>query len=390
MQNLVLFDDARHVTLLPLTYTRPVSELRVGILKIREKWERWFNTSASWLSRDYLREKYPMQAANDTLYINSGLLPDKDMVDLLGKLAKNQALVDGNTILAARADHFQDVISGNTASTEINRQYRSITHPYDIFALNGAEIADDFRAVTANRTSAGLNATNGIINKNSIFIEEGAEINYATINAGTGPVYIGKDAKIMEGATIRGPLALLNGSTIKMGAKIYGATTIGPQSKVGGEIKNVVIQGYSNKAHEGYLGDAVLGSWCNLGADTNNSNLKNNYAEVKLWNYSAERFVKTGLTFCGLIMGDHSKAGINTMFNTGTVVGVNANIYGDGFPRNFIPSFSWGGSHGFKTYKIDKALEVAEAVHKRKNMQFDEAERNILRKVFDLSAKYRQ
>jgi len=223
-----------------------------------------------------------------------------------------------------------------------------------------------------------------------IFVEEGAKVECAILNASTGPIYIGKDAEIMEGAIVRGPLALCEHAALKMGAKIYGPTTIGPHSKVGGEVNNSVIIGYSNKGHDGFLGNSVLGEWCNIGADSNNSNLKNNYAEVKLWNYPQERFVNTGLTFCGLIMGDHSKCGINTMFNTGTVVGVNANIFGSGFPRNFVASFSWGGAAGFTTYKTADAFEVAARVFDRRGMVFNETEQEILQHVFEITAKYRK
>jgi len=220
-------------------------------------------------------------------------------------------------------------------------------------------------------------------------LEEGVDISFATLNASKGPIYIGKDAIIMEGSLVRGPFALCHDSILKMGAKIYGATTIGPLSKVGGEVNNTVFFGYSSKAHEGYLGNAVIGEWCNLGADTNNSNLKNNYAEVKLWSYETERFAKTGLQFCGLMMGDHSKCGINTMFNTGTIIGVSANIFGGNFPRNFIPSFSWGGSGGFSTYVMNKVNEVATVVMKRKHVDYDEQEKKILQHIFDETEKYR-
>jgi UDP-N-acetylglucosamine diphosphorylase/glucosamine-1-phosphate N-acetyltransferase len=228
------------------------------------------------------------------------------------------------------------------------------------------------------------------LGKENIFLEPGAKIECATLNASTGPIYIGKDAEIMEGALIRGPFALCEHATLKMGTKIYGPTTIGPHSKVGGEVNNSVIFGYSNKAHDGFLGNSVIGEWCNLGADTNNSNLKNNYIEVKLWDYASGRFIPTGLQFCGLIMGDHSKSGINTMFNTGTVVGVSANIFGSGFPRNYIPSFSWGGAQGYITYHIDKALEVASQVMKRRDIKLDEIEQDILKHIFEITASKRK
>lgn len=390
MQNLVLFDDARHINLLPLTYTRPVSELRLGILKIREKWELQFKLQGSWLTRDYLRAKFAMKTADDNLFINSGLLPSGNLVKQIEQLQKGEALVRDKLVLAARATHFQEITSGDIRKKAFSGEYQEIQRPYELFSLNAFELAADFQRITHGRTSHELPATNGLLNEAHVFAEEGTNVQFATINASTGPVYIGKNAQIMEGAHIRGPAAVMENAVVKMGAKIYSGTTIGPYSKAGGEIKNVIIQGYSNKAHEGYLGDSYIGEWCNLGADTNNSNLKNNYAGVKLWSYNEERFLKTGLTFCGLIMGDHSKSAINTMFNTGTVVGVSTNIYGSGFPRNFIPSFSWGGARGLATFKPEKAFEVASKVFERKGKTLDETEKNLLQKIFEMSAKYRK
>jgi UDP-N-acetylglucosamine diphosphorylase/glucosamine-1-phosphate N-acetyltransferase len=276
-------------------------------------------------------------------------------------------------------------------STKVEHPYPiiKISYPWDIFSNNEKAIASDFELITKGRTSANLSNTNRYIG-NNIFIEEGAKVEFSILNATTGPIYIGKDAEIMEGAIVRGPLALCEHAALKMGAKIYGATTIGPHSKMGGEISNSVIFGYSNKAHDGFLGNSVLGEWCNLGADTNNSNLKNNYALVKVWNYPQERFINTNLQFCGLIMGDHSKSGINTMFNTGTVVGVSANIFGDGFPRNFIPSFSWGGAQGFTVFTINKAFEVASQVMKRRNIDFSDDDKAILTHIFEVTEKYRR
>src|SRR5690606_7840722 len=256
----------------------------------------------------------------------------------------------------------------------------------DIFSKNTLAIQADFDLLTKGRQSAAIPDSVFCINRKNIFVEEGARLNFASLNASDGPIYIGKNAEIMEGCTIRGPFALCDSSTLKMQTKIYGGTSIGPHSKVGGEVNNSVIFGYSNKAHDGFLGNSVIGEWCNLGADTNNSNLKNNYAEVKLWDYEKEGFANTGLQFCGLMMGDHSKCGINTMFNTGTVVGVSANIFGSGFPRNFIPSFSWGGSGGFTTYNTEKAFEVAKVVMSRRNIEFSDLDAKILVHVVEEKA----
>jgi UDP-N-acetylglucosamine diphosphorylase/glucosamine-1-phosphate N-acetyltransferase len=225
----------------------------------------------------------------------------------------------------------------------------------------------------------------------NLFVEDGVKANFATINASEGPVYLAKNSELMDGCIIRGPFSLGENATVKMAAKIYGPTTVGHHSKVGGEINNCVIFGYSNKAHDGFIGNSVIAEWCNLGADTNNSNLKNTYDEVKVWNYATEKFISSGMIFCGLIMGDHSKSGINTMFNTGTVVGVNSNIYGSGFQRTFIPSFAWGSSStGYITYEVQKAIDVAKKVYERRGLDFDQTEIDILKTVFNITFTYRK
>ncbi|MFL5752485.1 MAG: GlmU family protein, partial [Bacteroidia bacterium] len=264
-----------------------------------------------------------------------------------------------------------------------------ITFVWDIFSRNGKAFADDFELLTKGRKSQILSKSNRVIGKGKIFIEKGASVECAVLNTTNGDIYIGKDAVVMEGCFLRGPIGLCEHAELKMGAKIYGPSTFGPYCKVGGEVNNSVLFGYTNKGHDGFLGNSVLGEWCNLGADTNTSNLKNNYGNVKIWNYGAEEMVDTGMQFCGLFMGDHSKCGINTMFNTGTVVGVNANIYGGDFPINFIPSFSWGGAEFFEDYKLHKALEVAERVMSRRNVNLSQADREILTHVFEYSKRYR-
>ena len=392
--NYILFDLHKDwENLLPLTFTRPISELRVGILTIKEKWDKLLNTKCSYLTEGYLQEKYQQVSETNNMYINASVIPNKRLIEEISKLKSGQILVKDNILISVCTDDkftkIEDSTFNNFERISTNNIFSEINFPYDIFQKNGIEIENDYYIITKGRKSAPISRTNGFIGKN-IFIEEGASIEFATINAKDSFVYIAKNAVIMEGVNIRGSFALGENSVVKMGTKIYGPTTIGHSSKVGGEINNSVIFGNSNKGHEGYLGNSVLGEWCNLGADTNNSNLKNNYAEVKIWNYTSERFAKTGLQFCGLIMGDHSKCGINTMFNTGTVVGVNANIYGAGFPRNFIPSFSWGGALGFKEYQINKAFEVNEVVMARRNLEFDKKEKSILMKIFDITKKYRR
>ncbi len=393
--NYILFDDHARISLLPLTFTRPVADIRIGILTIREKWEKMLNTNTSTRTEDYLSEKYPIKFAIDTdnVWINGSFCPNEKLVEEIKTLKPSQALLSQNIVVAANTGNdksFDDVALSVFTTFESHSHAVKINNPWDIFSKNGDELIADFALLTSGRKSLTLSSTNQIIGVENIFVEEGAKVECAVLNASTGPIYIGKDAEIMEGSIVRGPFALCEHSTLKLGAKIYGPTTVGPHSRVGGEVNNSVIFGYSNKGHDGFLGNSVLGEWCNIGADSNNSNLKNNYAEVKLWNYEKERFVNTGLTFCGLIMGDHSKCGINTMFNTGTVVGVNANIFGSGFPRNFVPSFSWGGAAGFTTYKLKDAFEVAGRVFERREMVFDELEQRILTHVFELTEKYRK
>ncbi|MBN2485824.1 MAG: GlmU family protein [Bacteroidales bacterium] len=389
-QNCVLFDNLIWADMLPLTYTRPASELRVGVTTIKEKWQQYFN-SVSDITAAYLQEKYPANIVADNYFINSAVIPNNKLVEEILRLKNNQYLFKGDFLIAFRSPVFEaDVIKSNGVIAEYTGGLISIITPWDIFEKNGQVLLNDFDTLTKGRISQPISSTNRVLSPENIFIEPGAKVEFATINASEGPVYIANGAEIMEGALIRGPLALCNHATIKMGAKIYGATTIGPHCKAAGEIHNSVLTGYSNKGHDGYLGNAVLGEWCNIGADSNNSNLKNNYEKVKMWSYRHERFVDTGLQFCGLIMGDHSKCGINTMFNTGTVVGVSANIFGSGFPRNFVPSFSWGGAAGFTTYSLKKAVDTAKIVLERRKMQLAGTDLNILEHVFKATEKYRR
>ncbi|MGC9374705.1 MAG: GlmU family protein [Bacteroidales bacterium] len=392
--NYILFDDKSWQNLLPLTFTKPVGEIRTGILTLKEKWEKMLQSPLSYKTEDYLSEKYPIKIATENILINGSVIPNENLIEKIQQLGHNKALVAGTKILALKINknqlpHFNPYSIENFEKESFSSEFISIEWPWDIFKLNEINIKTDFDLITKNRKSKPLSNSNNILAEENIFIEEGAKIEFATLNASEGPIYIGKNTEIMEGSIIRGPFALCEHAVVKMGAKIYGPTTIGPYSKVGGEVNNAVIIGYSNKAHDGFLGNSVIGEWCNLGADTNNSNLKNNYTEVRLWNYEKERFIKTGLQFCGLIMGDHSKCAINTMFNTGTVIGVNANIFGGGFPRNFIPSFSWGGAQGFTIYGLDKAFEVAEKVMERRNKILDDNEKKILSYIFEKTSKYR-
>jgi len=390
---MILFDDSSWDNLLPLTFTRPVSELRIGIMTIAEKWESDLKTKSSPLTRDYLRGKYPCGESNDGLYINATLLPERGIVEAIGDLQDRQALVKEGILLAVRStgtdctsfDSENWLKKGIEYSEEISR----LDYPWKIFQLNGQEIKADFQRITRGRKSGQLSDTVRIDRPKNVFVEPGFSGGYFTLNASRGPIYLGKQSEIMEGSIIRGPFALGEGAVVKMGAKIYGPSTIGPYCKVGGEINNSVLFANSNKSHDGYLGNSVLGEWCNLGADTNNSNLKNNYANVKVWNYPTGDFIDSGNQFCGLIMGDHSKCGINTMFNTGTVVGVSANIFGTGFPPTFIPSFSWGGAGGFSTYRMEKVLETAALVLERRDIQLSTEDKAILEYINQYSKPFR-
>ncbi|MEA3505066.1 MAG: putative sugar nucleotidyl transferase, partial [Bacteroidota bacterium] len=397
--NYILFDDSTRKNLLPLTFTRPICELRVGILTIREKWEKYLDAKVSFLTENYLLEKYSLIKKNDNILINGSVIPTKEMVKQISILKRKEAIVTDDYIIAIRLDE-EDLKDMHDSGSEkmkgtdspdsngliykkYNKNHTRISFPWQIFKNNQQEIENDFTLITEGRKSQPISKTNTVFNAENIFIEEGARVECAILNAENGPIYVGENAEIMEGAIIRGALALCNNSTIKMGAKIYGATTFGPHVKIGGEVNNSVFLGYANKAHDGFVGNSVIGEWCNLGADTNTSNLKNTYEEVRLWSYVDKSFSNTGEQFVGLIMGDHSKCGINTMFNTGSVVGVNSNVFGDGYQRNFIPSFMWGGKSGYSKYSYAKAVKVAKVVYNRRNMEFNKIEQNIFKTIFN-------
>ncbi len=387
--NLILFDDPTiRTNLLPLTFTRPVSEIRVGILTITEKWEKNFSTKASFLTQKYLAEKFQVHATSDNLFVNGALCPDKNLVEAIKSLKLGETIYKNSKVLAVRTheDELPEVIPGKV--TEWQNEIVLIEQPWKIFQNNGNQIRSDFELITKGRKSQPIiDKYTQVYHEENIFLEDGAWTKAAILNAENGPIYIGKNAHVQEGAIIRGPFSLGEESIVNMGGKMRADTTIGPFCKIGGEVSNSILFGYSNKGHEGFLGNSVLGEWCNLGADTNTSNLKNNYDNVRLWSYSKNKFVDIGLPFCGLIMGDHSKAGINSMFNTATIVGVSCNIFGDGYPRNFIPSFSWGGAAGFITYKFEKAMETAERMMSRRNIKLTEVDLKILKEIFDQEVK---
>jgi UDP-N-acetylglucosamine diphosphorylase/glucosamine-1-phosphate N-acetyltransferase len=394
MMQYVLFDDETRLDLLPFTFLRPVALIRVGVLTLHGKWERWLEAPCSLLAAPHLRKKYPFQPSGTPCFINGSLLPDRPLVEAIRALAPGTKLVKDGLVLAAvtgtlPGEPLQAITGPDLKEVNYPGPVSRIRQNWDIFVLNAAAILSDVALLTAGRQSAPLPPWVRTSGSGPIFVEEGAVLRDCMINTSEGPVYIARGAEIMEGAMIRGPFALCESSVVKMGAKIYPGTTVGPYSRVGGELNNSVIFGFSNKAHDGFLGNSVIGEWCNLGADTNNSNLKNNYSTARMWNYRQEAYVDTGLQFCGLMMGDHSKCSINTMFNTGTVVGLCSNIFGNGFPPKYIPSFSWGGSDGFSNYRLQDAIDMAQRVAERRKMEFGEADRELFRQLFDESTRHR-
>jgi len=391
--NYILFDDSIvRNNLLPLTFMRPVADIRIGILTIREKWEKRLNATTSTLTESYLSRKFRIVKEEENILINGSVCPTDEIIEVIMNLKPYQTVVYQDTIIALHVsaedlDNLGDATSEGIEEIKVKNPPLRIGHTWDIFSKNEIALAEDFEFLTMDRKSQKAGSANKIISEDKVFLEKGAKVECAVLNATNGPIYIGKNAEIMEGSVIRGPFALCEGAQIKMLAKIYGPTTVGPYSRVGGEVNNSVIFGFSNKAHDGFLGHSVIAEWCNLGADTNTSNLKNTYDTIRLWSYVKQTFVSTNQQFCGLIMGDHSKCGINTMFNSGTVVGVNANIFGSGFQRNFIASFTWGGTSGYTNYNLKKAIEVAELVYQRRNMVFDDTEKDLLANVYKLTLK---
>ncbi len=399
--NCILFDSSSYTALFPLTATRPISTLRIGILTIEEKWKKYLNLEIYHLCRKELSELYSLQLEESNLFISGNVIPDRTLVDQLINLNSEDILVDQDgdvvALQCSRSEYvnlgatpYENIVQTlvNKRSNRIQVQIQRLKNPWQIFQWNDAELRKDYKLLTYNRNSFPIDKTNTVIG-HDIFLEEGAIVQCSILNSNTGPIYIAKDAEIMEGSMIRGPLALGEQAVLKLGTKIYGATSIGKACKIGGEVNNSVFLAHSNKAHDGFIGNSVIGEWCNIGADSNNSNLKNTYSEVKLWNYEKKSFMNTGTIFCGLIMGDHAKCGINTMFNTGTVVGVGANIFGAGYPRQFIPDFTWGGASGFKTFRFEEFLETAEAVMSRRNVSLDEAQIEMLRTVFNNTSVFR-
>ncbi len=386
----VLADSNAHRSFLPLTFTRAAADLFMGMQTFRQRWERALQSACRIATQDYLQPLYGPSEVEDPLVLDPLCIPSPELLEKIEALQPGQILCYGDSWIAYRAALATD--EEERAKLEVvslEHPPLRIRHRWELFSLNDAVLKYDFEAVTRGRNSVELGPGNQVVGNGEIFLEEGAEVHASILNPTGGPIYVGRDAQIMEGCIVRGGLALMDGAILKMGAKIYGPCSFGRKCKIGGEVNNSVVFDYSNKGHEGFLGNSVLGSWCNLGADTNTSNMKNNYAQVRIWDYETGSFVPTGLQFCGLIMGDHSKSGIDTMFNTGTVVGVSANIFGSGFPRNFIPSFSWGGAGGYQEYRPVKAFETARAMMARRDMEFSDREREVLEHVFVRTGEFR-
>ncbi|HTO17064.1 MAG TPA: GlmU family protein [Edaphocola sp.] len=391
--NLNLFDTSVERQLLPFTHTRPVADIRCGIMTMRQRWKRYLaKESSGTICRQELAEVFPAEYGPDNLYVNAQIFTTVSLAIVVSNLKPNQALVQGNNLIALRTEQHLDTRQINEDSLKdfepvlFSEQIIQLQHVWDIFILNDYALRSDFTFLTHNVNSQAIPEGVRVIGKpENLFIASGAKLYDAVINVETGPVYIDEDAEVMEGAMIRGPFYLGKHAAVKMGAKIYGATTIGDGSKVGGELGNAVFFDHANKGHDGFIGNAVIGSWCNLGADTNCSNLKNNYDEVSIWSEHENGMIKTGLQFCGLLMGDHSKCGINTMFNTGTVVGVSCNIFGGDFPDKYIPSFSWGGKNELTLYRFDKALDTAERMMQRRNLSLSEAEKELFKNIYQRS-----
>lgn len=398
---IVLYDnDAFRQRLYPLSLTRPVSNLRVGILTIDEKWSKYFNSPVSFLSTDHLIHKFPLSDfSGSALIIRGDIIPDLQLLEALNNLKSGEGLVSSNELIAFKTQvsdskelssfHFNELKGSDYSAINYPHVIDQLLYPEDIFKKNGDEIKKDYAVLTEGRISAPLSSSNRILG-DDIFLEEGVTAEFATFNTTNGPIYLGENSQVWEGSLVRGPFALCEQSILKMGTRVYSNVTVGPRSTVGGELNTSVIWGNSNKGHDGYLGSSVMGEWCNWGADTNNSNMKNNFKNVRMYDYQTRNYRDTKLQFCGIIMGDHVRCAINTAFNTGTVVGVSASVFGAGTLPKFIPDFAWGGPDGFVDYEFDKMVQTCELVFQKRNCKFDAVERNLLKAVFDLTNNYRE
>lgn len=387
--NIVFVDDSEWENLLPLTLNKPVAELRMGILTFKERWEKLTNWKCSYLTRDFLLEKFPTQVEQINYFINPTYFPENNLFQHIQNLNDGESIWESENFVAGKLS-LENFINRKKLDhkVEITHKPVHIQNLWDLFTNNDFAIRFDFDLLTKGRESQQISTTNGVLEPDQIFLEEGAIVEFSTLNAKEGPIYIGKNAEVMEGSHIRGSLALCEDAKLNMGSKIYSGTTIGPSCKVGGEVNNSILMAYSNKGHEGFLGNSVLGEWCNLGADTNNSNLKNNYSDIKIWNYPQKDYVNTHLQFCGLIIGDYSKSAINSQFNTGTVVGISANVFDAGFPPKYIPSFSWGGNANSTKFNLEKSYEAIEKMMERRKKLLTEIDKKIIRHIYTELTEY--
>ena len=387
---IVLYDGPAHTSLRPLTFCCPVAHLRLGIRTLAQKWEACAGREIDgYHPEPYLIEAYGLafEEEEDTLFIAGDVIAHPALWEQLRGLRPGQRLVfDNQTIGYCAGAPLQESDWEALESVGCYTEVQRLRYPWDFFRMNGDAIEADLAMSMLHQDGDRPQSHPNIQVRGSypVVVHPTACIESAVLNATEGSIYIGPNAHVMEGAIVRGPFALCEHATLKMGARIYGKTTVGPHCKAGGELNNVLMNSYSNKGHDGFLGNAVIGSWCNLGADTNNSNLKNNYAPVRMWSYPEGDYVDTGMQFCGLVMGDHAKTAINTMLNTGTVVGVAANIFGSGFPPRFIPSFSWGGADRLEEHRLEQALQTASRMMQRRGLHLDNAQRHIMEQVFHL------
>lgn len=384
--NIILFDNQQRQSLFPLTFTCAVADLRIGILTIKERWAAISSRQFFVHTEKYLRPLYDTAPAQKSLWVDASVLPDKTLINHILALEEGIALDDEQGFIAGilevdPAEFDAGKVLASFKMVHHLENVRRLNHPWQIFQWNGQFIKEDFELITHLRRSQPHPATNYYTNELNIFIEEGAEVNFSSLNASAGPIYIGKNTVVMEGCLIRGPFALCEGAVAKMGAKIYGATTLGPYCTAGGEIKNSVMQAHSNKAHDGYLGDAVIGKWCNLGAGTSNSNVKNTGAEVTMWSYEANDQLTVGIKG-GLIMGDYTRTAVNTVLTTGTVAGVCCNIFDAGILPKYISNFTWGGRNN-NPYEFEKALRDIANWKKMKHHTLNDAEKDVLKHIFE-------
>lgn len=378
--NIILHDLSNHLTFAPLTLTRPVGNLRTGMFTNDERWQFYIpEAEISFQTQAYLADKFPIKQTKDNYWINASIVPNARLVELVQELELNQTLYMKGVFMAHRGEKFEPK---NSISVTIE-DLVILENRWDLYQKNDVILASDFNAYTKGKKSAPLSKTNTLIGDPSrLFIEESATVECAILNVKTGPIYVGKNAEIMEGSVIRGGLAMAESSALKLSTKVYGAVSLGPHCKVGGEVNNVIFQAYSNKGHDGFLGNSLIGEWCNLGADTNSSNLKNNYGNVKTYSYLTGEMEQTDLMFMGVAMGDHSKTSINTMLNTATVIGVCANLFSSGFPPKFVPNFSWGGEKNSPVYDLDRAVDAANQMMIRRGEKITEEDLNILNFLF--------